>query len=289
MAQPASGLIRFTNANSDYIDIPLPVFPYSTTLDLPFEFIKLSNGKYEIFDSGEGSQTYDRRMCECTFELSATDQQTLNNFIRTDGTSYGRSQELTLEMANDSGFFPFAPDKSNIGPFDVGIEIVRIRGIGELPFKHFVSTLRISKGNDSWPSYILPTEVNEGGLTIETITNCRSPQNWFIPSKKYVYDLRTTEGRVLKFMDRSSNADWYETGAEFQMNESKTAAIFNRIVSVIRNNTFSFVAPADNYPFGRDLGNGTFNVKLGQNRIIATHTGYNRFNFGLIFSYESTP
>ena len=286
MSAPATGYIRFTNANADYIDIDLPVRPYKSYIVFPFDIQRLEYGLYGVYDNGSA---YDKRYCECTFELTATQTATLNDFLRTDGTSDGRGKELTLEMNADSGFYPFGPDKSPLGPHDVSVEVIRRKGVGEAPFKYFVVALRIRKSDSSWTAYSLPTEVNEGPMTIGTVTNCRFPQQWFSPVVRYGYYVTQTEGGETLFIDRGSNSDAWQTSATFIMNNSKTAAILDYITGTARAQTFSVIAGTDHYMFERDKGgNGTYTVRLIENIIEIEHTRLNQFTFKIALSWEAT-
>lgn len=268
------------------IEISMPSFPYKTIIEYPYDIQKLDNGQYDIWDNGSA---YDKRKCRCLFILSPTEQQTLNNFLRDDNiaVSRGRAYDITMSMDADSGFFPFGPDKGDTGDFTVAIIIRKSDAIGEEPFKYFKSELEIINVG-SYPSYNLPSQIAEGNLTIGTITNNRFPPDWFEPEVKYQYTATRRENGAVSWIDRGEMGDWYETTLKMRSNESKTAAIINYL-NTIRTANFNIIAPADMYMFGRDIGNGTIEVKLIQNAIEITHQKYNMYDYELNVTYINGP
>ncbi len=281
------GKIKLIDADANEIEVSVPSWPYKTVLMFPFDIQKNEDGSYTSFDNGTA---YDRRKCQCSFMLSAADMATLNDFLREDNiaTTKGRAYDLTLQMDTDSGFFPFGPDKGDVGDFDVAFIIRKQKGIGDSPFLYFKVDVEILH-TGSYPAYVLPSQVKDGNFTFGTVTENRFPPAYFEPDNKYQYDATSLQGGTVEWMDRSEEADWYETSFTMISNESKCAAIMAYITATARTNNFTTVAPANMYMFGRDKGNGTFTVQLIQENIIITHSEYNHFSYKLKLNYVSGP
>ncbi|GAI98184.1 unnamed protein product, partial [marine sediment metagenome] len=177
----SDGKVQFEDADANQIEVDLPVFPYKSNIIFPFDIQKLENGKYASYDHGVGAATYDHRICECTFQLTEAEAIIFNDFFRDDYTAApetkGRAFDVTMRMNASSGFFPFGPDKGDVGDFVVALEIKSHARIGESPYLYFSITVNITNVG-SWPVYSLPAEVAEGEMTIGTITNNRFPPDW---------------------------------------------------------------------------------------------------------------
>jgi len=265
---------------SNEINVAVPIFGYKTNIYYPYTINQLSSGHFSAFDDGSA---YDHRSCEVSFEVSPEDMVTINNYI----TSTGRGKnDLILSMSSNSGFHPFAPDKGDTGPFTVAIEIKKYGKVTNEPFKYFVCDA-VLHNTGEYPSYSLPSEIDEGEFTFGTVTNCRFPKSYFNPSARYaVYNTMTYSGAV-EYIDQGINGDSYTTDFSFTCNESKTAAIISYL-DAVRTNTFTVVAPSDYYMFGSDKGeSGEYTVRFIQNNISVLCEGYNRYSFNLQLEYVS--
>jgi hypothetical protein len=280
------GKIQLEDADLNQIEISVPVFGYKTTILLPFDIQKLDTGLYGIYDHGA---SYDIRKCNCTFMLSATEMNTLNTFLKEDNisTSKGRAYNVTLRMNTGSGFFPYGADKGDVGDFTTAMTFTKHGSVGESPFNYFICDVEMVNVG-TFPAYVLPAEVSDGAFTFGTITECRFPPDWFSPAINYGYYATIKQNSTVEWIDRGENADWFETQFDFRSNESKTAAVINYITGTSRGGAFNIATPAGYRPFGSDIGDGTFSVRLIQDKIEITHHEYNLFSFPITLSYEST-
>ncbi len=283
------GTVQFEDTLANQVEISVPSFVYKTIIEYPFDIQKNDDGSYDSFDHGDGSETYDIRRCACRFMLTAAQQSTFNIMMKDDNvnTRTGRAYDLTLRMNTSSGFFPFGPDKGDVGDFDIAMVIKRHGTIGESPFKYFIMDVEMIH-TGTFPAYSLPSEVSEGSFTFGSITNNRFPPGWFEPKVEYAYSATIEQDSTVQWMDRMEQGDSYTTNFEMFSNESKAAAVIDYITRTSREASFTIAAPADFYVWGRDLGNATFNVKLIQNKIIISHIKHNLFKYAIQLSYEST-
>lgn len=283
------GRVKFIDSKANGIEVSIPSFAYKTIIEYPFDIQKNDDGSYDSYDHGAGAETYDIRMCSCRFMLTAAQQTTFNTMMKDDQNTVrtGRAYNMTLQMNTGSGFFPFGPDKGDVGDFTIAMVIKKHGAIGEAPFKYFIMDVEMIN-TGVFPAYSLPSEVSEGSFTIGTVSNNRFPPSWFGPKIKYGYSATVEQDSTVQWMDRREQADWYTTNFEMLSNESKIAAVLEYITKTSREAAFTIAAPADFYAFGRDIGNATFNVKLIQNRIIISHLKYNMFKYAIQLSYEST-
>ena len=269
---------------SNTIEVSVPLFGYKTTIQLPFDIQKLDDGSYGIFDNGA---SYDIRSCECEMQLNATEQNILNDFI-SDGTK-GRAKDIIITTNASSGFYPFGPDKGDVGPFTCTFEIAKHEGIGEAPYKYFKDQI-IMVNTGSWPSYSIPTEVSEGQLTIDTIANNRFPPNWFEPDYRYKYAVSIEQNSTSQYIDRGANADSFITSFSMVSNQTKAAKTIERLVDTTRSVAFNIITVTNYYLFGRDKGSeGTYSVKLIQDKIVIQHNRYDNFEYELNITYLSGP
>jgi len=283
------GRVQFQDSQANQVEVSVPSFVYKTIIEFPFDIQKNDDGSYSSYDHGAGAETYDIRRCACRFMLTAAQQNTFNTMMKDDdvNTRTGRAFDMTLRMNTGSGFFPFGPDKGDVGDFTVAMVIKRHATIGEAPYKYFVMDVEMIH-TGTYPAYSLPAEVSEGSFTIGTITNNRFPPGWFEPKIEYGYSATIEQDSTVQWIDRREQADWYTTNFEMFSNESKAAKVLEYITGTSREASFTIAAPADFYAFGRDVGNGTFNVKLIQNKIIISHLKHNMFKYAMQLSYEST-
>lgn len=276
--------IQFENANSNQIEISVPIFGYKSEILFPFDIQEDSNTQYHIFDNGS---SYDIRKFSCELLLTATEMNTLNDFISGSGVTKGRAQELTMRMNDTSGLFPFAPDKGDEGNFTTAIEIENT-GMVLSPYKYFKCNLNVIN-TGAWPSYSLPSEFTEGQLTIGTITGNRFPPDGFKASNSYGYNITVEQDSSVQFIDKGSGADKYITEFTMISNESKTAKVIEYLTGTARAGAFNITTQSGYYPFGRDKGDGTFSVRLIRDVIVIEHIGHEQFSYNLSLSYISGP
>lgn len=262
-----------------------PVYPYTTTISFPFDIVELENGKFAAFDNGSGAETYDKRICRCTFELDATDTASLVNIITT--AAQGRGEDLTLTPGD--GFFPFGHDKGDDGPFSVIARIIEGPTETESPYKHFKTEIEFVN-TGSWPAYTLPTQINDGVLQIGTVQNLRFPPQWFDPRSRFGVYSTIEEDATSQYIDRGeTHSDSFITSWSQFLNNSKCAALLEYLTGTARTGTFSVIAASDFYMFGeRKGGAGTYVVRLIQSELIVTHNRFNEFTLPLTVSWEST-
>jgi len=280
--------LEFEDTDGNKIMVSLPVFPYKTSIEFPFDIQKLNDGSYSSYDHGS---TYDIRKCECTFILDEGETLTFLEFFTNEyeyGVNKGRAFDVTMRpTVSNSGFFPFGPDKGNNGDFDVGVIIKNISRIGNAPYLYFhIDVLIINTG--SWPTYSLPSEVSEGSLTIGNVSNNRFPPNWFNPSGGYGYFGTVLQDGSIEWIDRFEGADHYQTSFNMVSNESKTAKVIEYITGTARDDNFSIVSGNNIFPFGKNIpDNKTYTVKMIQNKIDITHVRHDRFEYSLKLAYIS--
>ena len=266
------------------ITIGQPWFGYTSTINMPFTIEKLSNGTYATYDP---SSTCDVRQCQCTLYLDSTDHAAFTDFMG-DATKGRGRDDIVMTLPTGSGFFPFGPDKGDVGAFTVAISPPDYQGIVESPYKYFMTEIVITN-TGSYPSYTPPahTDLKEGSWTFGTITDLRMPQGLFSPTIHTAFDTQITRGGAAMALDRAIGGDWEETEFTWELNEAKAAAICAYITGTSRAAGFNIIPGADYYPFGYVAGNSTITCRLIQNVISITHDRHNQFTFDLRLAYIS--
>lgn len=257
----------------DETEISMPEFPYKSILELPFDIVSGDDGSVDINDEGS---TYDKRRCQATFILNATEMNNINQML---SNGIYRYQDVAMSLPAGSGFFPFMPDKGDEGDFDVAIRILSHGTIQSNPFKQFAVKLEIVN-TGSYPAYSLPAQVGYGSVTMGTISQCRFPGDYFSPDIEYARNFAQEENASVQYIDRGSGGDYYRTTIPMRENESKTAAIINYLTQTARAASFDLKTGANAYAFGRDKGN-EHTVKIVTNKIVMTHYRYDDFEFSL--------
>jgi len=280
------GKITLVVPSGNTINVDIPVFGYETVINMPFDIQRLDDGTFDIYDNGA---IYDKRECSLQMELSETEIVTFNTFFNSDLAANARGKMINVSMSSGSGFFPFGPDKGDVGTFLCPHEIEAHGAVGESPYLYFKPVLHLYSPT-VYPAYVLPSEVNDGPVTIGTVTNLRFPPNWFSPEPIYG-DYVTIEQRASsQYIDRTSGGDSYTTSMVLVCNESKAAAVLDYLTGTVRAANFTIVMPDNAYMWGGDKSaSGTYTVKLIDNIIRVTHTQYNRFEILLSLSYVSGP
>jgi hypothetical protein len=267
--------------------VETPLFGYKSRIQPSFDVIRSSDDAWHVYDNGTD---YDKYICDCTFLLNETQQETLNNFIK----GAGRATAVKMVLPSGSGFYPFSPYRGDVGDFYVAIEYITHPRVRQSPRKYFESEVKIYKDDASWPSYSIPDSRDEGAFQIGTVSNLRCPIDMFSVAGRYAYTITQTEDRGMHYIDRSSNGDRFTSNFQLNGSVGNIAKVLQYLLSTNRSSggelsNFQVVAPSNYYMFGRDnSGSATYNVRQITREIEVTHNNYNDFQFELSLAYVST-
>jgi hypothetical protein len=206
----------------------------------------------------------------------------LNEFLSWDNLA--RGSDMTLTMPTNGGFFPFGPDKGDAGPFTVAVEILNHGAIGDSPWRFFQPKIRIYN-TGTYPSYSVPTGLNEGPITFGTVGGCRFPPDYFRPIVYYADYQTQTENGSIKHVNQGYQGDSYATQVTFLGNEGKAAAVIAYLTGTARASDFPLTVPDWTYPFGRDVTTNYMNVKLINGSIDMTHVLTDMWSFDLQMTF----
>ncbi len=266
-----------TNITANYI-VNSPQWGYSTIIDLPFEIEKLDSGDYCIWDHGS---TFDIRKCKCTFLLPLAMANSLLTALTTD--SLGRAATLTLILGSNSGFFPFGPDKGDSGDFT--IRVLNFSPKSSIGHPADMFPIEVEFQNIStYPSYSLPTEIQEGDLQIGTIIGLRYPQGMHEQNFSFGIKPAITYGSDVYFIDSASNSDSHDSLMGMSLCQNKAAALINHLTGTVRYNSLSIIPPANSYLFGRlNSSTATYTCQWIDKQIEIQNPSFNNFVFNLNF------
>lgn len=275
----SSGKISIYHSGTDTtVEIPVPEYPYRCRVMMPIRNAETGDGVIGTFDPGVA---YDLRQCEASIFCTSAEAAALLALIRTT-TRDTVNPAYTITMNTSSGFYPFGPDKGDVGPFACSIEVLRDNGIGQAPYLYHNIDLLITKSTATYPAYTLPTQVPDGGLTIGNVSALRCPPEWFKPSQRIAIDVAYRWGGLWTETSGGASADRYETSATMVCNQSKAAALINDITTTLRGGQFDIVTQANSYPFGSDLSDdGTFAVRLRSYVLDCVNARHNQWEFSL--------
>lgn len=284
--------IRFTGSN-DYIEIDMPIWPYSCEIVMPISSIKDAQGTPTFFDppASHGDNTlgtWDYRILNtATWRIPASQQISLSAFFK--DASKGRGENITMTLQSGSGFFPFGPDLGDSGDFVV--RLLSQDQLGRLgrPWNHFENDIQLVLVTPPG-GYSLPSQVSDGNLSIGSVSGLQYVD--YAPKTYRNIQHQLTTSGVPYSIDGRTSGDSYETGFTQICNASKAAALAAFLVSSSgRSSDISIVAPANFYLLGADNGSsGTYTVKfLGaspNNKTVSikmTHERFNQWSFPLNF------
>ncbi len=261
-------------SSGNFVNVSVPIFSYTTEINLPFDFINLDDNSIEIRDEGV---KYDKRACKASFLLPVNEQSDLNTFLFTTE----RAKNILLTVPSNGGFYPFGADKGDSNGFTVSIEMVNTPSIQQQPYRYFKSEMLFTNVG-LYPAYALPTEVDEGLFKFGDVDKLLMPQNLFTPDMNYTISINHTENSSAQYFDRGNLGDNAGTRFILNCNQSKCAAILYFLTNVNRSATFNITTQVYYYMFGNDYGSdGTYFVKLASNKIIIRHINYDNFEIEL--------
>jgi hypothetical protein len=187
-------------------------------------------------------------------------------------------------MGAGSSFCPFGPDKGPTGPFTIDA-FFDPHGIGQQPYKFFQVDATFT-ALSTWPYYSLPSEVDQGNVTIGTVTHLRFPPSWFKPKTERAVFGTLKGGTGAEYLNRGVGGDAYSTAFQMRCNQSKAAALVAYLTGTARNNTFSLTAGTSAYVFDIDKNSsGTYNVCLISDTLDISHNRFNEFLLDLHLGY----
>lgn len=262
------------------VELPAPRWGYETRIVLPLIITKLTPGNgYSIWDNGSN---YDIRFCKCTWFLSLADTNSLIDILR--NSAKGRAADLTLKLGNDSGFFPFGPDKGDSGDFIVRLVSPEPRGSIGHPADYFYTECDFVFVG-SYPAYELPEAQIDGSLQIGTIGSLRYPQPMHVQTIHYGVNTVITHNASSYANDFTSTGDEYQCSMDLTQCQANAARLIDHLTGTVRANNVNIIPPANSYLFGRENGGtATYVCQWPQNEIVINHTQHDQFNFGLKFN-----
>lgn len=299
MAITTNGKIEFATAyTTTPTELNPPVYPYTVTIDLAVEKQESKTGKLHFYDHGE---TYDRRRCNFKLLLTESEISSLfgfNQFLYQYGWEYQYYRDsgaLTLEGSSLSGFFPFGPDKGNLGLFTTEIEFNTSNyAVLSNTHKGLYEVNLIAYNYGAYPSYSFVSDSTTlGDSIIGAITNIRTPHplnSIELNKRTYVSQISgaTTHRliRPIKRFDRSGYASQAfgqvcKTEVELICDLPKAQRILQLLTSTNRCQEHLFKGPIIYKLFGRD-STAIFNatelyVYVANTTLSITHTRANEF------------
>jgi len=185
-----------------------PIYPYTTTIERAIEVDYTYDGHIKLFDYGVA---YDKRYCDFTLRVNTTDaDKMLGDNLAVHEAIFGpygwemlqhkAAADLTFEGGTKSDFFPFGPDKGNLGVFTVMMKLPKdkppIHNFDYVNYKDINLTLY---NNGSYPAYsLVSNSTSQGDGRIANTFNIRSSQ----PHNDITYN--NDRNNIVQFTDTNS-------------------------------------------------------------------------------------
>lgn len=250
--------ITFSYGSSSAV-VDLPDRPYEIEIRFGVHVVHRIDEGFSLFDDGIA---YDHRICKCRFTLASTDALTFVQFLRL-GT---RGETCSLALGGTAtGFFPFGPDKGDLGTFTVRVLSFKdgprlFEPLDYVPID--VEMLMVTA-----PAYTAGAATSEGSFTIGTVSTLQYPQNGVTPTPVYRTRSDVTRGGSAYAFDVSSIGDRYTSQWVQSMNTLNAAALTSFLLGATgRAIAISIIAPVNYYLFGVEnvtiYKDGIYTVKL---------------------------
>ena len=270
------------SVNAQDFVLNAPEWGYVTDINLALIHVPHLPRGYAIWDNGI---LKDYRTVSLDWLLNATDTNTLLGIF--DTLSKGRGQSFNLNLGTNSGFYPFGPDLGDSGIFQCRILNVNTQPVLEEPWLWFKTQATMVM--ETSPSYSLPTEIDEGDITIGTVSGLRFPPNMPQSENSFGYTTQLTYTGVPYTVDKTINSDSDTTTLDMVCNQSKAAALIDHMVGTVRDANLNITDNANGYFFGRKAGeDNTYVCQWLDSKISITHSRFDEFSFGLTFYRVST-
>ena len=255
------------------ITFPAPNWGYTTRIEFPFSFSKLSNGSMNAYDPG---QQYDKYSCTGTFIFTGPEMDSFYNIYN--NTNRGESIKL---QAGD-GFFPFsiAVDQPLSG-FDVYIVAPNSKGMKDdigksyeikLKFIWAYTTAIVFKLDNS--SYC-----KEGDLTFLTNSDIRYPSSGFKPKQQHSVAVQDTKGGQVYGFNNPNDLQENLSGFTLTLRGDILQNLVNKLINSFRSTVISIEGGDNYFIFTRSEGDNTaFNVKINDNIVKIKHKNFENFD-----------
>lgn len=267
-----------------------PQHGYESSISMPITLQDVSGALYGTNDDGS---TYDMRFCRgLSFLLPAAEMELLADLLR--DIDKGRGVDLTLSLgATPSGIFPFLPDKGDVGDFVVRVTRFEPGGQKHAPWMYWTPTLDLAL--ITAPAYSIVDNHADGSVQIGSVTGIRYPQAGYDVDVSYKLHNLITQASAGQAVDLGAVGDTYESSFVFTGNAGKIGSVVNHLVATVRAASVSYIAPANNYAFGRDkAATATHTVQIlyserERNRVRLTvrHDGFDHFSMPLKMRFVS--
>jgi hypothetical protein len=277
MADPNSVLGFYLSGDS--VDVDFPQYGYTTDIVMSIANLKRRDNSYSFFDR---TNTYDSRKCSMVFNLEETESE---SFVSYWSDPDIRASTSIMNLGTQSGFFPFGADKGDSNLFNVDLIAHEYKYNPRTTlYEHKLDLSMVSA-----PSYSPPSEIDQGELSIGSISGLLMCQEQYDVLQNWNYIKSMTNGGVLKTIDGPGISDGYESRFNQLCNQSKAAAL---IAYLITNRSGDISVTATNARMFGHQSSDSYTVNLigtGSENIVirATHSDYDNFDIELNFFLKS--
>ena len=260
------------------IKVNPPLYGNKSTIDMPVEFAKKSNG---LIDGADDGATYDKYISRMTFLLNETEASSLLDFYRDD------SRENVIAITPPEGYAltPFTPLRGNAGPFVCNVLDLKQSSRLSEPYGWYRIELTL-QNIGAWPAYSLPTPIRaEGNFAIGTVTGLRCPES-FTPAIDYGLGAVSQWGNNVSTFDRAMGV----VTTRFTINTTgpKMAELLDYLTTT-RFINIQLTAGLNTYIYGNQKGdNSSYISRLLNENLVVTQIEYNRYTLELQFQWRST-
>lgn len=285
--------IRFTASDATYIEIEPPLWGYETEIRLPFYKSTRADNTVQVFDAGA---QFDKRICNCTFEVNETDALSIMNFFTTN--TLGRGNTVTLSLPaispwSGSRWFPFGPDYGDYGNYSV--QVVALQRSEQLtePFRWYRIGMKILYMGGPTPKWTTVAGTDYGNITISGISNIRFPMDGGLQATRDIaLSVDMAVSAASSFVNYGAGVDGYDTKMNIDATRLKMEELIKYITVTNRNPatkllpTMTIGTNVNQFLFGPEIGDSRSDTVLLLNSVLKiVHVNYDQFKTEFQFHY----
>lgn len=250
------------------VTLPMPQLYNYTEINLSFKTVKTSDSSIKYFDNGS---SYDFITTSSKYLLNRSEMINFKGFFEDQQMS--RSDNFQFILEENCGFYPFGPDLGDSGIF--GVQFIDSKWTTRLNKPWDMYELDLDLHLYSIPYYEVPqVSYKQGSFKLDNLVNLPNPEILLTYENHYIKD--TTLGGKLTSIDLGLSNWMYSSKFTFNVSVQNAKLLLNKL-KMLRTNSFIIQTPNKCYPFGAELGFGSFVVSLLSNNIIVTNNGHNNY------------
>jgi hypothetical protein len=274
----------FADSSGNTATVSNPIYGYTVEHRMSAKIVEGMRNFYWQDNGINGAYDY-RVLTKIRYWLTASEMSALSQLFISNTKGRGETLELRLGSSR-TGFYPFGPDKGDVGTFEVRIVSRNQGGMMLSPYQIFDDTLDVVAV--SCPSYSPQNGSTQGAFAIGSVSGLMYPQSGFSPEYNPAHKTTLTNSGSASAVDLGGSADTYQVSMTQEANTGKASSLVQFLIGATgRGSDISITPPAGSYMYGIDNGSGGSAIaknRLLQTVIKMTHSSFDEWQMPLKFA-----